>query len=241
MPDMTSHLMHHAQNTTGNDFAVGDIHGCFELLQSALNSINFSPDKDRLFSVGDLVDRGSESHHVLDWLAKPWFHAICGNHDLMAYRSALNDPYPHVDHHRHGGEWLTRQTQEQQTQIGQQLAALPIAAEVETPHGLIGLIHADYPYDDWSAVQENTLSDADIESCLWSVDRHKRHYTQPVQGLRALVQGHLTLRSMQVLGNVHYIDTGGWRVNNGYFTFLNLHSLEPIAVPSGVQISRRYR
>jgi len=28
---------------------------------------------DRLFSVGDLVNRGSESEQVLGWLAKPWF------------------------------------------------------------------------------------------------------------------------------------------------------------------------
>jgi len=38
---------------------------------------------DQLFSVGDLVDRGPESHRVLEWLARPWFFAICGNHDFM--------------------------------------------------------------------------------------------------------------------------------------------------------------
>jgi serine/threonine protein phosphatase 1 len=93
-------------NTVGRDFAVGDIHGCFSALQKVLDTVTFDPAVDRLFSVGDLVDRGPESHLVLEWLDKPWFHAIGGNHDHMAWRSALGDPYPHVDHRRHGGEWL---------------------------------------------------------------------------------------------------------------------------------------
>ena len=78
-----------AQNTVGRDFAVGDIHGCFTELQRGLEAIGFDPSTDRLFSVGDLVDRGPESHLALQWLHKPWFHAICGNHDFMAWRHAI--------------------------------------------------------------------------------------------------------------------------------------------------------
>ena len=51
-----------AQNTVGRDIAVGDIHGCFTELQRGLDTIGFDPCTDRLFSVGDLVDRGPESH-----------------------------------------------------------------------------------------------------------------------------------------------------------------------------------
>ena len=50
-----------AQNTVGRDFAVGDIHGCFTELQRGLEAIGFDPSTDRLFSVGDLVDRGSNA------------------------------------------------------------------------------------------------------------------------------------------------------------------------------------
>ncbi|MBZ0074391.1 metallophosphoesterase [Bordetella hinzii] len=39
--------------------------------------------------MGDLVDRGPESADVLKWLERPWFHAICGNHDLMTWRRAI--------------------------------------------------------------------------------------------------------------------------------------------------------
>lgn len=70
-----------AANTAGRDFAVGDIHGHFTRLQAALDTAGFDPATDRLFSVGDLVDRGPECRDVLDWLAKPWFHPVRGNHD----------------------------------------------------------------------------------------------------------------------------------------------------------------
>jgi serine/threonine protein phosphatase 1 len=65
-----------APNTRGRDFAVGDIHGAFRALQIALDAIGFDCAADRLFSVGDLVDRGPESARVTEWLDKPWFHAI---------------------------------------------------------------------------------------------------------------------------------------------------------------------
>jgi len=47
-----------ALNTHRRDFAVGDIHGAFDALQRAMEAIGFDARKDRLFSVGDLVDRG---------------------------------------------------------------------------------------------------------------------------------------------------------------------------------------
>lgn len=93
-------------NANGRDFAVGDIHGHFDRLEVALAAVRFSPEKDRLFSVGDLVDRGPESADVLKWLERPWFHPICGNHELMTWRRAMGNPIPDVDHRLHGGEWL---------------------------------------------------------------------------------------------------------------------------------------
>lgn len=81
-------------NPHGRDVAVGDIHGNFSMLEQGLKPIGFDPVVDRLFSLGDLADRGPESHRVGEWLAQPWFHAVSGNHDLMTWRSALGNPIP---------------------------------------------------------------------------------------------------------------------------------------------------
>ncbi|WP_240622171.1 metallophosphoesterase [Achromobacter mucicolens] len=65
-------------NTKGRDLAVGDIHGHFGRLDAALAATRFSPEKDRLFAVGDLVDRGPESAEVLVWLKRPWSTRFAG-------------------------------------------------------------------------------------------------------------------------------------------------------------------
>ncbi len=54
-------VMHYQENNIGNDYVCGDVHGCYDKLQEALDEIGFDPTKDRLFIVGDLVDRGPQS------------------------------------------------------------------------------------------------------------------------------------------------------------------------------------
>lgn len=71
-------------NIRGRDLAVGDIHGHFQRLEKCLEAVRFDPAVDRLFSVGDLVDRGPHSEAALEWLAQPWFHAVQGNHEALA-------------------------------------------------------------------------------------------------------------------------------------------------------------
>ena len=48
------------ENATGRDFVVGDLHGMFSHLEALLNEVAFDESADRLFSVGDLIDRGPE-------------------------------------------------------------------------------------------------------------------------------------------------------------------------------------
>ena len=78
-------MIHHfTKNEQGRDFLVGDIHGMFSKLDEILHDLCFNITVDRLFSVGDMVDRGPESYDVLKWLAASWFHSVRGNHEQMA-------------------------------------------------------------------------------------------------------------------------------------------------------------
>ena len=63
---------------------IGDVQGCAAALQRLLAEIGFSPSRDRLVMLGDLVNRGPDSLGVLKLLASFEGAATCllGNHDL---------------------------------------------------------------------------------------------------------------------------------------------------------------
>ncbi|MGY1490528.1 symmetrical bis(5'-nucleosyl)-tetraphosphatase [Methylobacillus pratensis] len=67
-------------------YAIGDIQGCYRSLLSLLDVIQFDPVKDKLWLVGDLINRGSGSLETLRW-AKAYESSlvmVLGNHDLHA-------------------------------------------------------------------------------------------------------------------------------------------------------------
>jgi bis(5'-nucleosyl)-tetraphosphatase (symmetrical) len=65
-------------------YVVGDIQGCFEPLCRLLDKVNFDPAADRLWSAGDMINRGPHSLDTLRFLRSlgTSFSAVLGNHDL---------------------------------------------------------------------------------------------------------------------------------------------------------------
>ncbi|MGL5742262.1 MAG: symmetrical bis(5'-nucleosyl)-tetraphosphatase [Legionella sp.] len=105
------------------DYAIGDIHGCYEPLQRLLEHINFDEKSDRLWLVGDLVNRGPESLAVLRFISSLPIQPIVtlGNHDLHLLASLFSDePWKGHDDTlqdvlraadgEHLGHWLRQQS-----------------------------------------------------------------------------------------------------------------------------------
>ena len=65
-------------------YLVGDIQGCNAALGRLLEKIDFSPSRDTLYVLGDLVNRGPDSLATLERLIAFGNSAKCllGNHDL---------------------------------------------------------------------------------------------------------------------------------------------------------------
>lgn len=202
------------RNTKGRDLIVGDIHGCFDKLAVALEAVGFSPENgDRLVSVGDLVDRGAHSDAALEWLSEPWFHAVRGNHEdmLCMYQDGQCEARLYMVN---GGGWFIGLTPEERAPIADRLKELPLAIEIETEHGLVGVVHADCPTESWSAFRlaltHPEMGPRMAMACTWSRTRAEGLSLGPVQDVRAVVVGHTPMERHTTMENVHFIDTGAW-------------------------------
>ena len=243
MPVSTSPLVRRfARNTAGRDLVIGDIHGCFSKARAALDAVGFDPAAgDRLFSVGDLVDRGPESADVLWWLDQPWFAAVQGNHEDMAIRwgrpGCPMDPELYA---LNGGAWNIANTAPERLAFSDALGVLPLAIEVETAAGPVGIVHADCPFESWQqfttlmARPDLTLHQrkAVRDAVMWSRERIETEDLSGVAGVVAVVVGHTPQDAPLWLCNVLYLDTAAWHQSGACdreFAIYDLATLQPVA------------
>lgn len=207
----TDLVCHYGINRQGADWVVGDIHGCFTTLELMLEEIGFDADADRLFSVGDLADRGPESERALDYLDKPWFHAVRGNHEQLLL-DAVDDCDTQLVWLINGGGWFDRESERVQAAFVEAFSVLPHLIEVETNGGTVGIVHADVPMGlSWSEILTRVRnSDQQVlDTLLWSRNRALARDTPLVEGVSHIFCGHTPVRpGVRVVGNVHLIDQG---------------------------------
>jgi bis(5'-nucleosyl)-tetraphosphatase (symmetrical) len=69
-------------------YAIGDVHGCYRTLEHLVERLDLDQERDELWMVGDLVNRGPGSLDVLRWARRmedvfgDRFTVVLGNHDL---------------------------------------------------------------------------------------------------------------------------------------------------------------
>lgn len=204
----------------GRDFVVGDIHGMFHLVMQALDELKFDPRVDRLFSVGDTVDRGPFSAEARAFLREPWVHAARGNHEQMfldCYQGGRLDAAAlqhNVD--RNGAGWWLELSPVERDELLEEFSRMPLAIEVETERGTVGLVHAEVPRRmDWPTFTAalEAGDDHTIQSCLWGRTRVKSGDVSGVLGIDRVFSGHTILGQVSRLGNCYFLDTGAFLRN----------------------------
>ena len=215
-----------ARNRPGRDFVVGDVHGCFRTLEQCLVEVRFDQDRDRLFSVGDLVNRGPHSLEAVDWLTDGRIAgAAAGNHEIWTLGSLVNGRYLLSRDWRAGighqdlGRWIST------------LVELPLGIEVETSHGPVGIVHAGVVNRSWLETAKGikyARSKAIAVALLGGEgDGWDGKPGTEVEGLKALVTGHEPFRTPQTDGHWWRIDTGAGFWEDGSMTLLRIEP-EPI-------------
>lgn len=198
-------------NSRGRDFVVGDVHGCFRTLDRALGGIGFDPRVDRLFGVGDLVNRGPHSEEALGWLERRFDAVVLGNHDrsVLSWFRARPGTKPPA-----GSGWLLGLLRREHPRWRAALEAMPLAITIETAHGPIGIVHAEAPHCSWAdslrllATASPSVVDDALLGLGGSPEVIRRHRKRPVEGLRVLVHGHEPVERIACTANRWNIDTG---------------------------------
>ena len=129
-------------NRLGRDFVVGDVHGCFRTLDWALAALEFDASRDRLFGVGDFVERGPHSHEALDWIDHRFTAVTLGNHEDAAL-GWLEDRLQGSREAPYG--WLRSIAPNAYPRWRDALREMPFAVTVETPHGAVAIVMVGSP------------------------------------------------------------------------------------------------
>lgn len=202
-------------NTEGRDFVVGDIHGEFSKLDSLLQAAGFDKTRDRVFAVGDLVDRGPENYAALDYLAQPWFHSVLGNHEELLLGHAIGQESMARCHIGNGGEWFLELDPDARQHFARRIAnSCWLSIEIPQPDGsTYGVVHAEVPegrtWDDVRYAQVGGPSNSNlVDNLLWGRSRVRSASPSVVDGIDKIFVGHTPVKEPVRKGNHIFVDTG---------------------------------
>ncbi|ACC73510.1 metallophosphoesterase [Paraburkholderia phymatum] len=202
-------VQHHPANRTGRDFVVGDLHGCLDALRFLLREIEFAPSQDRLFSVGDLVDRGSQSEEALALLDKPWFHAVLGNHEdtlCAVAEGKLKKQWWYGI----GGLWSAHLSADKLRAYAHRLRTLPLVRVIGSGSERFNVLHAEFLGTDAELDADDFSADM-RQQLLWGRNLAMGTADPRSQsGLSLTYCGHTPMREVQQIGAQVFIDTGAF-------------------------------
>ena len=225
---MATHTRIAGLNETGRDLVVGDVHGCFRTLDRALSELDFDSSVDRLFGVGDLVNRGPHSDEALIWLEDRFDAVTLGNHERPVrdwFQAKV------LGSRERASGWLRKVPRADYPRWLRVLDDMPLALTIKTAHGFVGVLHAQVPDPDWGrAVEMLSTGEPGITDIALlgfeNAEDEARARARPVGGVRTLVHGHWPVAEVEPALNRWNIDTGAGHQGLGRLSLLEVNAPE---------------
>lgn len=186
---------------------MSDIHGEYAVMQRVLEKASYNPHQDKLILLGDYVDRGDESRHVVAAVRELVYNgaiALMGNHEKIMIDALQSSDYRLWD--INGGE-NTRDSYDSREQMFVDvdfLKTLPLYHET-----------GDYIFVHAGVRPGIPMEKQDRDTLLWARPTEFSHYKG-----KTLVCGHTPVQVVMQnemhntpfqMGDAVYIDTGmGW-------------------------------
>jgi serine/threonine protein phosphatase 1 len=213
-------LLHknYTNNYLGSDYVVGDIHGCYNQLQKELDRVGFNVAIDRLFSVGDIVDRGPESFKCLELFSKGWFHPVLGNHEILMLDTIMDGEYDDM-WVNNGGSWYYQEDIETLRKVCKSIRSIvPYSLTVDVGNKTVGICHAEPPTHDWNDLakeEEKELDPQITAKMIWGRKRIERaEKARRISNVTMTVHGHTITKKVIKAANSLFIDTGSFIFEN---------------------------
>jgi serine/threonine protein phosphatase 1 len=193
------------RNKVGRDFVVGDLHGRYDLLKKAMATHDFDKTKDRLFSVGDIINRGPQSVKCLKLLKKPWFYMVLGNHEVLFIEAVKNGQMK--DYARQIDDWVDKVPRKDLKKWSRLLETYPVSMTLKSKSYQVGLCHAEPDGNHWRKTRAKKKSRVIM---LWGRRVLRKSIKAKVKGVDFTVHGHTPLHKAKWVGNRYFVDTGAW-------------------------------
>lgn len=195
-------------------YAIGDIQGCDKAFARLLERLRFKPDKDTLWLVGDLVNRGPDSLGVLRRVIAlgDCVKCVLGNHDLHllavaagARKRNRSDTFNDVLSAKDSDElldWVRRRPLLHHDKANNRVlvhAGIPPKWSLKRARREAAFVEGLLNGDDWRQVVTNMYGNA---PAVWSKK------LGPKQRLRYAVNGFTRMRYCDIEGHLDFKWTG---------------------------------
>lgn len=151
-------------------YVISDLHGEYDLFLKLLQEISFDKTNDKLYILGDVIDRGSQSIEILQHVYNNQDSIVLlkGNHEEMMVDCLLNHDY-YMWFYNGGGSTYQQYSQlpeNTQIKLFYFVKGLPYLLRIEVEDRVFILAHAGVEADENGQIYVNQ----DIEYLLWARD-----------------------------------------------------------------------